>query len=227
VRDLEVVREHFGARKVALIGWSYMGLLVALYASRHADRVTRVVQIDPVPMEFDATYPRELSEPYETGVDTVALKGLDSLRRTGYDKAHPKAYCEKDWDVNRFALVGERKNVARLTVNATAMCRLQNEWPINLDRHIAASIASIKPFHWSPADLGALTMPFLTIHGTRDRNAPYGGGREWAIKLPNARLFSVRGAAHSSFDEYPEIVLPAVETFLGGAWPASAARLHR
>jgi pimeloyl-ACP methyl ester carboxylesterase len=33
----------------------------------------------------------------------------------------------------------------------------------------------------------ALRIPVLTIHGTQDRNAPFGGGREWVAHLPEAR----------------------------------------
>jgi pimeloyl-ACP methyl ester carboxylesterase len=41
-------------------------------------------------------------------------------------------------------------------------------------------------------------MPVLTIHGTKDRNAPYGSGREWAFNLPNARLLTIKGGAHNA-----------------------------
>ena len=36
---------------------------------------------------------------------------------------------------------------------------------------------------WSRVTSG-VTMPVLTIHGGKDRNAPYGAGREWASRLP-------------------------------------------
>jgi len=46
----------------------------------------------------------------------------------------------------------------------------------------------------------------LTIHGMKDRSAPYGGGREWAMMLPNARLVSVEKAGHAPWVEAPELV---------------------
>src|SRR5437667_10930358 len=38
---------------------------------------------------------------------------------------------------------------------------------------------------------------FLTVHGTKDRSSPYGGGREWALMLPNARLLTIENVAHA------------------------------
>ena len=67
-------------------------------------------------------------------------------------------------------------------------------------------------------------MPVLTIHGTRDRNAPYGGGREWARRLPDARLVTVPGAAHAVYLEDPVVVWGSIRQFLRGEWPLGAVR---
>ena len=63
-----------------------------------------------------------------------------------------------------------------------------------------------------------VSIPVLTIHGRKDRNAPYGGGREWDMLLPNARLITIDDAAHMSWVEFPEIVFPSIELFLNGQW---------
>lgn len=70
-------------------------------------------------------------------------------------------------------------------------------------------------FDLTAADLEALALPVLTIHGTKDRNAPYGAGREWARSLPNARLLTVEGAAHQVWMDRPE-VLGQIREFLEG-----------
>ena len=67
-----------------------------------------------------------------------------------------------------------------------------------------------------------VAMPVLTIHGTRDRNAPYGAGREWASHLPVARLLTIPGAAHMPWIDQPDLVFRAIDTFLKGQWPAGA-----
>ena len=70
-----------------------------------------------------------------------------------------------------------------------------------------------------------LPTPVLTVHGTHDRNAPYGAGRDWSYLLPNGRLLAVGGAAHHAFGEPSEVFMPAVLEFLGGQWPAAAVKV--
>jgi len=225
VRDMEAVRLHFGAKQITPVGYSYMGLLVMLYARDHPEHVERVVQLGPVPIKWDTKYPPGLSEDYNAALDPAGAKKLDDLQKKGFDRSHPKEYCELDWNVNRFALVGDPAHVDRLGVPPTGLCDFENEWPVNFNPHIDASFASIQAIVLSKTDLAKISMPVLTIHGTKDRNAPYGGGREWAMTLPNARLLTVHGGAHQSFDEYPEIVIPAIDQFLKGSWPANAEKV--
>jgi len=225
VRDMEAVRKHFAAEKITPIGYSYMGLLVMLYARDYPQYVARIVQLDPVPIKYDTKYPPGLSEDYTAALDPDGIKKLDQLQKQGFDRSHPQRYCELDWEVQRFALVGDSAHVDRLGVPKTGLCDFENEWPVNLNSQFEASFASIQTIDLTSADLAKIAMPVLTVHGTKDRNAPYGGGREWAMKLPNARLLTVQGGAHQSFDEYPEIVIPAIDQFLKGGWPVSAEKV--
>ena len=62
-------------------------------------------------------------------------------------------------------------------------CELANER--NFMKYWNESIfPSIKALDFN--DLSNSQAPVLTIHGMKDRSAPYGGGREWATMLPNA-----------------------------------------
>jgi proline iminopeptidase len=225
VRDLEAVRRHFGAEKFVPVGYSYMGLLVILYAKDHPQHVERVIQMGPVPMDYRTKYPAGLSEDYNASLDPAGAKKLDELQKQGFDRSHPKEYCEQEWNVSRFALVGDPAHVDRIGIPKTGLCEFTNEWPVNLDSHFEASFASIQKVQLTKEELAKVSMPVLTIHGTKDRNAPYGSGREWAMTLPNARLLTVPGGAHQSFDEYPEIVLPAIDQFLKGSWPKGTERV--
>ena len=56
VGDLETVRSHFKVAKFTPIGYSYLGLMVVMYALEHPDRVERIVQIGPVPLKFGTKY---------------------------------------------------------------------------------------------------------------------------------------------------------------------------
>ena len=48
--------------------------------------------------------------------------------------------------------------------------------------------------------MARVRAPVLTIHGTWDRNAPYAGGREWALTLPDARLITVEKVSRTKRD---------------------------
>jgi pimeloyl-ACP methyl ester carboxylesterase len=222
VADVERIRQHFNAKKVSLIGYSYLGLMIVMYAIDYPDRVERLVQLGPVPIKFGTEYPDNLTAKDDPG-DPKLLQELRRLRsEENYHVTHPKEYCEKEWSYTRVGLVGNPVNADKVSARP---CEMPNEWPINLTKHFENSFASVQKLNLSKEKIAAVKVPVLTIHGTKDRNAPYGAGREWALTLPNARLLTIKEGAHQSFDEFREIVVPAVRTFLAGNWPAQSASL--
>jgi pimeloyl-ACP methyl ester carboxylesterase len=57
VDDLEAVRRHFGISQVDVLGHSYIGLMVALYAMKYPTEVNRVVQIGAMQPHVRKQYP--------------------------------------------------------------------------------------------------------------------------------------------------------------------------
>jgi proline iminopeptidase len=221
--DLEAIRKHFGVDKPALIGFSYLGMMVMLYATEHPDHVSRIVQLGPVSRKFGETFPPSLTANDPSPVpDPEQVRQLEELEKSGYIREHPKEFCEKAWQVNRVQLVGDPANAAKL---GASKCDLPNEWPSHVYPHFEASISSIQALDIPVEKLKALRVPVLTIHGTKDRNAPYGGGRQWSMLLPESRLVSVPGAAHMSWIEAPELVFLSIDKFLNGDWPASSEKV--
>lgn len=217
--DLEAVREHFRVQKASLIGFSYLGKIVILYATQHSEHVSRVVQIGPVARVFETKFPKRLTAGDEDKVpDPIEEKKLDELYKSGFAKEHPKEFCEMEWESEQQRMVGDPAHANRIA----SPCAMKNEWPIHLWAHFEPLLASDRALDIPKESVAKLRAPVLTIHGRKDRNAPYGGGREWDMLLPNARLISIEGAAHMSWVEFPEIVFPAVELFLSGQWPDEA-----
>ena len=103
-------------------------------------------------------------------------------------------------------------------------CELPNERNAfaYLNQHI---FPSLKALSLTSDELAFVATPVLVIHGRKDRSAPYGGGRDWASHLPNARLLTVDNAGHMPWIEAPDQVFHAIETFLSGTWPEAAVRL--
>jgi len=227
VNDLESVRRHFKAKHISVVGYSYLGLMVILYAKEHPERVERVVQLSPLPLRRGRNYPSEFDNRADTSVfDEAKGEELDRLEREGFMETHPRDFCEKEWDFRKVMLVGNPPaNVDRLP----SPCAMPNEWPVNLRAHFRVLFTqSIVPLDVPEADVAAsVTMPVLTIHGRKDRNAPYAAGREWVQLLPDARLLSLANAAHNSWADEPDSVLAAMGTFLNGSWPAKAESIPR
>ncbi len=221
VEDLETIRRHFQVEKFSAIGYSYLGKLIVIYAMQHPERIERLIQIGPVPLTFDTAYPEHLAAQHD--VPDELRKPLRDMRARNYHLTHPREYCEEEWKVFRSGLVGDPANVAKL---GPSQCDMPNEWPMNLVRHMRLHFQESAQKHTVPREqIAQVKAPVLTIHGTLDRNAPYGAGREWCLLLPNARLLTVKNAAHQVFAEYPKIVRSAVRTFLAGSWPAAAKKI--
>jgi pimeloyl-ACP methyl ester carboxylesterase/ketosteroid isomerase-like protein len=222
VRDLEAVRKHFKVEKFVPVGYSYLGMMVAMYAMEHPDRVSRIVQLGPVQMRFDTQFPEHLTEPRSSiGAPADLVARYQELR--GKKDVEQKDLCAVQAAVSAYVLVGNPAHHARVT----SRCDLPNEWPANFARQLETHWGSVKKLELTDADLKKVAMPVLTIHGTRDRNAPYGAGREWALKLPNARLVTVPGAAHAAFVEDPVTVWGSVRQFLRGEWPLGAEKVTK
>jgi proline iminopeptidase len=221
VDDIEAVRRHFGVERMSLMGYSYLGKIAVLYALEHPARVERIIQFGPVPPEFGIKYRPEYVHTADP-VDPEARARLRTLRNEqGYHLTHPREYCIKEWNtVHRPTLVGDPSRVDRVN---SSVCEMPNEWPVLQVRHMRLHFEESGMTHKTPIDrVRLLRTPVLTVHGTHDRNAPFGAGRDWAYLLPNARLLAVEGAAHQAFAEAREDVMPAVLDFLRGGWPAGA-----
>ena len=156
-------------------------------------------------------------------MDPADAARIDSLGRSAWARTHQRELCEESRRVFGPRLVGRPDRVAAL-VN---VCDMENEWPANFRRHLEHHFGAIQRLDVPKEVVSRVRVPVLTIHGTWDRNAPYAAGREWAMTLPGARLLTVEGAAHQVTVDAPEVVLPAIEEFLHGRWPAAAERVTR
>lgn len=224
VRDLERVRAHFRAERFTPIGFSYLGMMVMLYAVEHPQRVERIVQIGPLSRVLGTRYPAELTANDPTPVpDAAAQAEMKRLDESDLATKDPRAHCQRWWSLFRVSLVGVPARASRIP----DPCVWPNERPVVLNPHFGQlfkSIAALAPPSWDR--FASLRMPVLTIHGTRDRQSAYGSGREWAAHLPSGRLLTVTGAAHMAWLDAPDLVVPAIDQFLAGDWPAQAVEVR-
>ena len=218
VRDLETVRQHFNVDRFVPLGFSYLGLMVAMYTAEHPEHVTRMIQLGPVSMKYGTKYPKNL-----TNEDDEPVRVWHELNAKKDTTTPQHELCLAQEKALQSLLVGHQAYASRLK----STCDLENEWPASLDRHFRQSFQSIMKLDFGPADVAKITVPVLTIHGTKDRNAPYGSGREWALSLPDARLVTIEGGAHAAWVDDPLTVFGAIREFLRGAWPLGAEKVSR
>ncbi len=215
VDDIDAVRRHFRLERVDVIAHSYVGVPVALYAMRRPDCVGRVVLLGPMPPDPSQSY-----APHLTNNDDVLRSALARLGELERERAilNEEEFCRKFWSILTPIYVADPADAARLS---WSRCDLPNERAFRKPwmEHILPSINQLR---LTDADFASARAPFLVVHGTRDRSAPYGGGRDWAMRLPDARLVTIPGAAHAPWIEQPARVFDSISTFLDGAWPPAA-----
>jgi pimeloyl-ACP methyl ester carboxylesterase/ketosteroid isomerase-like protein len=215
--DLETVRAYFKVDKFVPVGFSYLGKVVAMYAAQHPEHVSRVIQLGPVANRMsDFARPAE----QEFGASAEDIKKWQEMRAAGAMEKEPRAFCEAQGKVMNFYLVG---NPARASKDVS-FCALENEWPVHFSKTFAALWPTIEKTSLSAEELKKITMPVLVIHGDKDRNAPYGGGRAWVTALPDARLVTVPGAGHVSWRDDPVAVFGAMRHFLRNEWPLGSTK---
>ena len=219
VEDIEAVRRHFGLDRVDLIGHSYMGLTVILYALTYAAQVNRVLQLSPMEPYPGKAYPAEL-----TGVDDTlrAFFARMAELQNEWMSLDPEAFCRKFWTALSVIYVVNPEDAGK--IDKWSRCHLANErnFLTQWTQHI---LPSVQRLNLAPEMLSQVTAPVLIVHGTKDRSAAYGGARDWAMALPNARLITVKDACHAPWVEAPEQVFAQIRTFLDGAWPESAQKV--
>ena len=196
--------------------------MTALYAADHPARVERIVQIGPVPRRFGTEYPPDQRAGDETlpPEARAAWARWTQARDSAVPGADQRALCGVQREFTSYMLVGNPALHARVA----DPCVYENEWPAALDRHFAAHFGDLRGRDFPRARFEALRLPVLTIHGTLDRNAPYGSGREWAATFPDGRLVTIRGGAHSVWIDDPSVIAD-IDGFLAGNWPMRAERI--
>ncbi len=218
VEDLEDVRRHFDIATMDVLGHSYMGLMVVLYAARYAEHVGRVIQIGASPPSASKEYPPSLTGRDETFASVMAAVGT---LRANPDPADPEERCRRFWKVLAPLYVVDPAQASR--AEGWGRCELANERQgfAYLTRYVFPSMQALAV---DASAVSTVRAPVLGVHGRRDRSAPYGGARDWAAMLPDARLLTVEDAGHAPWIEAPDLVFEAIETFLGGRWPEAAGR---
>jgi proline iminopeptidase len=219
VADLDVVRAALGIERWSVIGWSYMGMVALSYALDHPDRVERVVHLCSLGPdvascadEMAALRPKGLAR-----TDPADLERLTEMGAEGLMESDPVAYTKQFGRVTCSLQMENRDAFARMTYDE---CEWPNEW---LWRPREAWRESFQA--WDERErLPSLEVPMLVVHATEDL-IPLSAARDTAGLAGDARLLSIEGSGHWPWLERPDVLFPALDTFLSGGWPEAAVRV--
>lgn len=215
IDDLEVVREALGVDRWSLIGWSYMGMVAVSYALDHPERVEQVVHLCSLGPDV-ASYNDE-AKALER-VDPADLELLNKLGAEGLMESDPVAYTKQFARVVCSMQMANREAFEAMRFDDHA--QWPNEW---LWRPRDAWRTSFEA--WDERDrLPSLSARLLVVHGEEDL-IPARAARDTAALAGNARYLEVEGSGHWPWLERPDVLLPALETFLSGGWPDAAVRV--
>ncbi len=212
VRDLDALRAFIGLERIALIGYSGYGLEFALYALEHPDRVTRLVQLAPVPPRL-SPWMEARGPLMEERVDRRALAEYERMRDSPPSDARERCQAYQRAYAPAVSVHPER-------IDPSIQCNQPTEWPENQAPLWGAFMPSITTLDLRPR-LAELKMPRLVIWPERDA-IPLEGVKEWLVPGAPVRLVTVEDADHVVYLDRPDVLMRALETFLGGAWPEQA-----
>lgn len=203
--DLENLRDALGIEQMALIGFSGLGMEMAQYAVRHPDRVSKLVQVAPVPPTKAI-----MDEHGDTRSDRVDAEAMEALNRridAGEFEDEPEKLCRLYNELTLPSNFADPANAAMVP----DVCRYENEWPSNLWPYFGALLPSFG--EWDLTDeMERLGIPRLVVHGLED-GMPLEGAEAWAAP-DEAELLVLSPAGHFPFLEKPDEFFPAVDAFL-------------
>ena len=220
VEDLDALRRTLGVEKITLLAHSFGPAIAALYAIRYPDRVERMIFLGPIPPrkatffeDYGAAMERRMTAEQRARAEALS----EAFAKEGTDAV---ATCREYW------LLGTPPRVASgrdASVVKSDLCTAPAEAiRFGMTKTNAVTFGSLGNWDWT-AELRRLQIPTLVIHGEEDA-IPMALVNEWVRALPDSRIIRVPGAAHFPHAERPEIVFPAIETFLAGRWPEGATR---
>lgn len=223
VEDLEAVRRYFNLEAMNIIAHSFGSVLVAAYARTYPDRLKRIVfhgATGPLRREAGRVIQAKaaaLPSP-DTALSNRASRLLRQLLRgTASD---PVKTCREYEAINH-----EIASLRGEPLYEATTCSA----PPEAVRYYYRYTAQLGPRYFGDWDftvgLERVSAPLLVVYGEQDSLA-HPLQRAWASAVANGRLLLVPGAGKGAASENPNFVLPAIDTFLRGAWPEHAVAVQ-
>ena len=212
IGDIERIRQILGEERLNLIGFSFGGFLAALYAAEFPEHVRSMILLAPADMLV-------MPQPDEGRAFFEQIRGQLPPSMVGDYDAWQARYLD-------FSTIFSRSEDELASINAGFsrfyQAATQKASPAPPDAGapknggwmVQAMYFSMGRRHDYREALRAVKAPVLVVHGDQDLQ-PVEASRSYVDALPNARLKVIRGSGHFLFEDKPDELRTAVESFLG------------
>jgi proline iminopeptidase len=217
VEDLEGLRKALGFNKMAVLGFSYGGLVAQAYALKHPARVDHLILADTL---YSGEMWQEGNDKFNAAVRDqfpevwAKLQQLRSKRLRSSAKEVHQLEFGIPWGLSYFhdASVAERLPSEVFAINPQVYYAIAGD---DADFQIGGDIAKLD----FRARLKNLPMPVLVITGRYDRFVFPRLAVQFKKYAPQAKFVMLERAGHFSFIEAPDGFFAAVRAFLNQGSP--------
>jgi len=219
VADLEALRIHFGLERMMLAGNSFGGMVAAAYAAQYPNRVSRLMLWSPGPPNTQYRLQRRAaSDAFFSADEQKRLAEIAKARSAAASETDARALCREFIQLFFRFYVSDTTKIRELDGNCSGSAdSLRHE-------QLAMRAASAGDYDLLTGST-AIAAPTLVLEGA-DTRVPLDATRAWARAIPGARLLLIPHANHMLYLEGGDAFFGAVETFLGGDWPAGAEEVR-
>jgi proline iminopeptidase len=205
VEDVEALRAYLGLEKIDLLSHSAGGNILALYAARHPERVSRMVMVCPgwraTDLEFSdeewiAAMRRRAGEPWFEDAFAAVLR-LDMGELTEENRTAAARLFHGRWNDGARELT--ESEASQINRDAVATFRAEGSFgdPVETRKQLTG-----------------MTAPVLLLGGDLDPAPTPRLLREYVNWFPNGRLVIQPEAGHSPWLDDPEVFVTTVAGFL-------------
>ena len=199
VADLEALRRHWALEQLAVVGYSWGGLLALLYGLEHPGRIGRLALVSPAPIwreareRFEAVFARR-------NLDPAFQEERRLLRESGLRERDPAAFQQRIFELSVAPYFFDPARARDLTPFRVVGRTQQEVWH------------SLGNFDLRPRLSALAGIPALVLHGEADP-IPIDAART-AAELLQAQFHPVPRCGHVPYVEAFETFRTVVGAFL-------------
>ena len=205
--DLEAVRQHFGLQRMTLVGHSWGGLLAGFYAREHADRLEKLVLLNPAPLS--AAGWAEFEAVVAARADAATNARIGEIVGLWFSGQVNQTLCEEFITLRFSTYFADRANMANLR---GGWCDVTDAVAAGLLPTHLTILGSLGGWDLS-AQLSHVSVPTLVVHGTADA-VPFASSQAFAAAIPGAQLWVMENVGHFPWMEAPVDFFTGLNTFL-------------